>query len=195
MHLVRPLMLAEIATQTLMAQPLPNGGILWSSFGGDQMAKNVSAGLTNEGEEQDIEAELEDQQIASVSQKQIQGETTKNASTEKTNRQNSVTLAKKLKGKNGSLKTRPLCGGSKAFPTGSAFFTSEESSLSEFSSEKPPRSKHISTPSSKTPESSMIENRVSPISCPEENDTHQIAPPYWEFSEDNDFSAFCGRLE
>ncbi len=58
MHLVRPMIMAELATQKILAQPLPEGGVIWSSFGNRNMIPlSTSFEKTSETADQQSEPE------------------------------------------------------------------------------------------------------------------------------------------
>ncbi len=180
MHLVRPMIIAELTTERILAQPLPRCGILWSSFGNRNMIPSPNPNASPPavaacGSDTEQTSEGQGHEYRSVGKLLP-------AQREETHSREEAT--KEMEGETSDFNTHQQKYATKALlPRANAADSNGSStSINDVSTDVPKTLK------------SKSNSAESPISCQLENESHQITP-IWEFSDKDDFSMFCARYE
>ena len=180
---MRPMIMAEISTNCILAQPLPRDGIMWSSCGSRNMIPNPKPIPITSTDAANAENVLLSDEILSTASENAALQNTDKG--EKTHKQG--TECKELlnctqrAGNEGYDKERTV--------EVHSCFSKNSSNADSFETETEKTT--LETEKTKTSSASSR----SRISCQlNKGNTHQIAP-IWEFTNKEDFSMFCRRYE
>ncbi len=187
MDLARPIMMAELATKSIIAQPLPQGGILWSLFGNHSVirALNQTSGKNLSEKSLVKKTPEEGHKFRTLDEILCDSTFSSEETNKKANRRSECAGIVKLSGGN-YMRTQtfthdtdesesPIC--------------TEDFSASEGTTEDSEKSGNNT--SSKNSENTKSDASQSVISYKvNKNEKHQVAP-IWEFSSNDNFGMFC----